>query len=220
MTTENTTNLKPAIFVTAAPIRAALNCAASNKDLRTYLAGVYIKFKDAPAGVKATVAGCDGHILFVALAGVESSSDDNAPKEWAGTSIIVPPDVVKKLDKKAHQLPLEQLSANVYKLGGIVFEPLKGMFPDISRVIPDNATLSAREPKAALYNPDLVVRARKALQAHYGTKPTAVFQFAQYGDDCGIMHMGENSAQVVVMPMRDNGVNGSETVQPFNRDYL
>lgn len=220
MTTENTTNLKPRIYIDAKPIRAALHCAADNKELRTYLAGVYIKFKDAPAGLKATVAGCNGHILFVALASAWNPSDDNAPKEWANTSIIVPPDVVKKLDKKADEYDLEQISANVYKIDGVVFEPLDGRYPDISRVIPDSATLSAREIKPALYNPDLVVRAQKALQTHYGTKPTAVFQFAQYGDDCGIMHMGENSAQVVVMPMRANGVNGSETVQPFNRDYL
>lgn len=220
MTTENNTNLKPRIWIDAKPIRAALHCAANNKDLRTYLAGVYIKFKDAPAGVKATVAGCDGHILFVALASAWSHSDDNAPKEWAGASIIIPSDVIKKLDKKADEYDFEQISANVYKLDGIVFEPLDGTYPDISRVIPDSTTLSAREPKAALYNPDLIVRAQKALQTHYGTKPTAVFQFAQYGDDCGIMHMGENSAQVVVMPIRANGVNGSATVQPFNRDYL
>jgi hypothetical protein len=220
MTNENTTNLKPRIWIDAKPIRAALHCAADSKEIRTYLAGVYIKFKDAPAGVKATVAGCNGHILFVALAGAWSHSDDNAPKEWAGAALIIPLDVIKKLDKKADEFEIEQLSANVYKLGGIVFEPSEGTYPDISRVIPSNEQLSAREIKPALYNPDLIVRAQRALQAHYGTKPNAVFQFAQYGDDCGIMHMGENSAQVVIMPMRANGVNGSETVQPFNRDYL
>ena len=220
MTTENNTNLKPSIWIDAKPIRAAVHCAANNKELRTYLAGVLIKFKDAQAGVKATVAGCDGHILFVGLASAWSFNDDNAPKEWAGASIIIPLDVIKKLNKKADEYDLEQISANVYKLDGIVFEPSEGTYPDISRVIPDSATLSAREPKAALYNPDLVLRAQKALQTHYGTKPNAVFQFAQYGDDCGIMHMGENSAQVVIMPIRANGANGSEKVQPFNRDYL
>jgi hypothetical protein len=219
MTTETNTNLLPSITITAAPIRAAIHCAAGTKDLRAYLRGIYLKFKDAPAGIRATVAGCDGHGLFVALAEL-STVDDRGLSAWGGVSIIVPPDVIKKLDKKASAFELEQLGANVYKLGGIVFEPLEGMYPDIARVIPDSANLSAREPKAALYNPDLLVRARKALQEHYGTKPATVFQFAQYDDDCGIMHAGENSAQVIVMPMRANGVEGSETVQAFNRDYL
>lgn len=220
MTTETTTDLKPTIFVTAAPLRAALHCAANNKELRTYLQGVYLKFKDAPAGVKATVAGCDGHMLFVALSDIDFLSDESAPVQWANTSIIVPLDVVKKIDKKAHQLPLEQLGPNVYKLGSIVFEPLDGQYPDISRVIPDRTALDACEVKPALYDPALMVRAQKALQTHYSTKPATVFQFAQYGDNCGIMHAGENSAQVVVMPMRANGAEGSETVYAFNRDYL
>jgi hypothetical protein len=219
METTNTTNLLPAIIIDAAPIRAAIHCAAGTKDLRAYLRGVYVKLKNAPAGMRATVAGCDGHALYVGLAEL-STIDDRGLETWAGTSLIVPPDVIKKLDKKARAFELVQLGANVYKLGGVVFEPMEGQYPDIGRVIPDRPTLDAREVKPAIYNPDLLVRARKALQEHYGTKPTTVFQFAQYGDDCGIMHAGENSAHVVVMPMRANGVEGGEALQAFNRDYL
>ena len=198
------------MYINANALRAATHCAAS-KDIRHYLNGVYVKFKTEE---RATVAGTDGHCLFVCLADTQNVGD------LLGTALIIPNDALKKLDKRAQTVELTKIGENAFRLGDIVFTPVDGTFPDIGRVIPDASTIASREIKPAIYNPDLLVKARKALQTYYGTKPTAVFQFAQYGDDCGIMHSGGHVAQVVIMPMRDNGVEGSECVHAFNRDYL
>jgi len=198
------------MYINANALRAAAHCAAS-KDIRHYLNGVYVKFKTEE---RATVAGTDGHCLFVCLADTQNVGD------LLGTALIIPNDALKKLDKRAQTVELTKIGENAFRLGDIVFTPVDGTFPDIGRVIPDASTIASREIKPAIYNPDLLGRARKALQAYYSTKSDSVFQFAQYGDDCGIMHSGENCAQVVVMPIRAHGVQGSEDVQPFNRDYL
>jgi len=198
------------MYINANALRAAGYCTAS-KDIRHYLNGVYVNFKTEE---RAVVAGTDGHCLFVCLADAQDMGD------LLGTALIIPNDALKKLDKRAQTVELTKIGENAYRLGDIVFTPVDGTFPSIGSVIPDAATLASREIKPAIYSPDLLVRARKALQAYYGTKPTAVFQFAQYGDDCGIMHAGEHVAQVIIMPMRANGVQGSECVHAFNRDYL
>ena len=198
------------MYINANALRAATHCAAS-KDIRHYLNGVYVKFKTEE---RATVAGTDGHCLFVCLADTQNVGD------LLGTALIIPNDALKKLDKRAQTVELTKIGENAFRLGDIVFTPVDGTFPDIGRVIPDESIIASREIKPAIYNPDLLVRARKALQTYYSTKLDSVFQFAQYGDDCGIMHSGENCAQVVIMPIRANGVQGSEAVQPFSRDYL
>jgi len=198
------------MYINANALRAAAHCAAS-KDIRHYLNGVYVNFKTEE---RATVAGTDGHFLFVCLADTQDTG------ELLGTALIIPIDAIKKLDKKAQTVELSKIGENAYRLGDIVFTPVDGTFPDIGRVIPDESIIASREIKPAIYNPDLLVRARKALQTYYSTKLDSVFQFAQYGDDCGIMHSGENCAQVVIMPIRANGVQGSEAMQPFSRDYL
>jgi hypothetical protein len=198
------------MYITANALRAAAHCTAS-KDIRQYLNGVYVNFKTED---RATVAATDGHFLFVGLADTQDMG------ELLGTALIIPNDALKKLDKRAQTVELSKIGENAYRLGDIVFTPVDGTFPSIGPVIPDASTIASREIKPAIYNPDLLVRARKALQTYYGTKPTAVFQFAQYGNDCGIMHAGEHVAQVVIMPMHAKGVQGAEAVHAFNRDYL
>ena len=199
-----------------------MHCVADKKDPRYYLHGVYVKIKQGKATnePRAVVASTNGCILFVGLSEVDSTYEfpDIAP--WLDQSLIIPIDAIKSLDKKAHTVHLSQIDANTYRLGNTVFTPIDGQYPDIARVIPDREQLDSKEQKPAVFNPDLLARANKALQTYYGAKPTTTYQLNQYGDDAAIMHAGENRAQVVVMPIRSNGREGSEHVQAFNRDYL
>lgn len=211
--------LLPAIYIDASPIRAALHCAAGTKDPRSYLRGVFVRIKNGANGIRATVAGCDGHLIFVGACEVTAPDPDDV-QQWLGVDLIIPPDVVKKIDKHVKQIGLVQISDGVYSIANIVFKPVEGQYPDIRRVIPDRDTITKYEVKPAVYNPDLLVRARKALLEYYSHKSTTVYMLNQYGDDGGIMHAGENIAQVVIMPVRMNGVSGTESVQPFTRDYL
>jgi DNA polymerase III sliding clamp (beta) subunit (PCNA family) len=214
-----TTNLNP-ITINANALRAAVHCVADKKDLRHYLHGVYVKVKQGKAtnSPRAIVAGTNGHILFVGLSEVEAI--DGNIGAWFDYSLIIPIDAIKAIDKKAHTVHLSQIDANTYRLGNTVFTPIDGQYPDIARVIPDSEQLAKREQKPAVFNPDYLSRANKAMQTYYGAKPDTTYQLNQYGDDAAIMHAGTNDVQVVVMPIRSNGRVGSDTVQAFNRDYL
>jgi len=123
------------MYINANALRAAAHCAAS-KDIRHYLNGVYVKFKTEE---RATVAGTDGHCLFVCLADTQNVGD------LLGTALIIPNDALKKLDKRAQTVELTKIGENAFRLGDIVFTPVDGTFPDIGRVIPDASTIASRE---------------------------------------------------------------------------
>lgn len=202
------------LSINAAAIQAAAHCAAA-KDPRSYLNGVYIKIK---RNDYATVAGTDGHILFVGLAAIASETADTSL--WSGLELIIPLDIVKKLDKKTYAYDLRYIGAGRFIIGDQVFTPLEGKYPDIGRVIPTHDQITAEEQKPAVFNPDLLVRAQKALQTYYSSKKDTTYALYQRGDSSAIMHAGENCAQVVVMPIRAAYVNNQGKVQGFNRDYL
>ena len=217
-----TTNLNP-IIINVNALRAAALCVADKKDPRYYLHGVYVKIKQGRAEnqPRAVVAGTNGSILFVGLSEIEPADASPSIDAWFEQSLIIPIDAIKALDKKAKTVHLSQVTDGAYRLGNTVFTCIYGQYPDIGRVIPDSILLDSKTQTPANYHPDYLTRANKALQAYYGSKPTTVYELAQYGTDAGIMHAGENRAQVVIMPLRPNGKQGTALSTPaFNRDYL
>jgi hypothetical protein len=193
------------ISIQASAIRAATICAAK-KDIRYYLQGVYINVAHRDY---ATVCGTDGHVLFAGRATIENMAGDLLP-----FNMIVPLDVVKKIDKKAHAVILELLPDGTYLLDGTRFTPLDGRFPDYKRVIPRMDQIQTAPVAPGNFDYALIVRGNDALNAYYGGK-TKVYPLEQRGNDSAVMHNGENVAVVVVMPMRINDVNG---YQGFNEN--
>jgi hypothetical protein len=193
------------ISIQASAIRAATICAAK-KDIRYYLQGVYINVAHRDY---ATVCGTDGHVLFAGRATIENMAGDLLP-----FNMIVPLDIVKKIDKKAHAVILESLPDGTYLLDGTRFTPLDGRFPDYKRVIPRMDQIQAAPVAPGHFDYALIVRGNDALNAYYGGK-TKVYPLEQRGNDSAVMHNGENVAVVVVMPMRINDVNG---YQGFNEN--
>lgn len=193
------------ISIQASAIRAATICAAK-KDIRYYLQGVYINVAHRDY---ATVCGTDGHVLFAGRATIENMAGDLLP-----FNMIVPLDVAKKIDKKAHAVILESLPDGTYLLDGTRFAPLDGRFPDYSRVIPKLDQIQAAPAAPGHFDYALIVRGNDALNAYYGGK-AKVYPLEQRGNDSAVMHNGENVAVVVVMPMRINDVNG---YQGFNEN--
>jgi hypothetical protein len=193
------------ISIQASAIRAATICAAK-KDIRYYLQGVYINVAHR---YYATVCGTDGHVLFAGRATIENMAGDLLP-----FNMIVPLDVVKKIDKKAHAVILELLPDGTYLLDGTRFTPLDGRFPDYKRVIPRMDQIQTAPVAPGNFDYALIVRGNDALNAYYGGK-TKVYPLEQRGNDSAVMHNGENVAVVVVMPMRINDVNG---YQGFNEN--
>ena len=183
---------------------AALECSAK-KDIRYYLMGINIQIKKDAIGM---VYGTDGHILF---AGQLPYEGDYCPPTL---DIIIPLDTLKKIDKKRGIVELEQIN-NEYFLDGVRFVPVDGKFPDVARVIP-TIEFNAEE-KPALYNPDLLVRARNALAIYTDSKKSVTFPMIQRGDDSAVMHAGTNECIVVIMPIRSQYKTG---FVGFNRDFL
>jgi len=194
------------ISIQASAIRAATICAAK-KDIRYYLQGVYINVAHRDY---ATVCGTDGHVLFAGRATIENMAGDLLP-----FNMIVPLDVVKKIDKKAHAVILESLPDGTYLLDGTRFAPLDGRFPDYSRVIPRIGQIQPESAKPGHFDYALIVRGNDALNTYYGGK-VHVYPLEQRGNDSAVMHNGENVAVVVVMPMRINDVNG---YQGYNEHF-
>jgi DNA polymerase III sliding clamp (beta) subunit (PCNA family) len=218
----NTETLLSPITINANALRAALHCVADKKDPRYYLQGVFVKIKRGSTGdhPRALVAGTNGHILFVGLSEVDTVGAVEDLNAWFDQSMIIPIDVIKALDKRAQIVQLAQIDADTFRLGNMVFTPIDGAYPDIARVIPAREQLGRQEQTPAVYNPDYLARANKAMQTYYQSKPDTTFPLAQFGDSAGIVHAGENCAQVVIMPIRANGMQGSDNLQSFNRDYL
>jgi len=194
------------ISIQASAIRAATICAAK-KDIRYYLQGVYINVAHRDY---ATVCGTDGHVLFAGRATIENMAGDLLP-----FNMIVPLDIIKKIDKRAHAVILESLPDGTYLLDGTRFAPLDGRFPDYSRVIPIIGQIQPESAKPGHFDYALIVRGNDALNAYYGGK-VKVYPLEQRGNDSAVMHNGENVAVVVVMPMRINDVNG---YQGYNEHF-
>jgi len=184
------------ISIQASAIRAATICAAK-KDIRYYLQGVYINVAHRDY---ATVCGTDGHVLFAGRATIENMAGDLLP-----FNMIVPLDIVKKIDKRAAAVILESLPDGTYLLDGTRFTPLDNRFPDYSRVIPLIGQMQTAPVAPGHFDYALIVRGNDALNAYYGGK-TKVYPLEQRGNDSAVMHNGENVAVVVVMPMRINDV--------------
>ena len=193
-------------------LQAALHASAT-KDIRHYLKGVYVNFK---TDTHFTCAGTDGHMLFV---GIGQTDQLHTNDDLSGLSLIIPNEVIKKLDKKKPFVTFESLGDNRYILDDQIFTAIDGTFPDIGRVIPE--TLDSSQSAPSQYNPEYLVRAQKALNAYYQNKANKTYPLFQRGNESGIMHNGTNDAQVVIMPIRDSFYDKhAGAVQPFNRDYL
>ena len=195
------------ISIQASAIRAATIYAAK-KDIRYYLQGVHINGAHRDY---ATVCGTDGHVLFAGRAAIDTLDGQQAA-HW---SMIVPLDVVKKIDKKAHAVILESLPDGTYLLDGTRFAPLDGRFPDYRRVIPRMDQVQTAPVAPGHFDYALIVRGNDALNAYYGGK-AKVYPLEQRGNDSAVMHNGENVAVVVVMPMRIKDVAG---YQGYNENF-
>ena len=170
-------------------IKAAIPCAAT-KEVRRVLNGAL--FEWTAIGQTLRVVSTDGSIMSCFAVHIPTCA---APD----MSVIIPIETLKAAAKvKAPALELEEGAAGAAgRLGGLLFTPIDGRFPEYRRVIP-----TALSGEAGSYDAALLVRAADALRAYYGAKNGA-YTFTQNGaKDSAVMHNGTNDALVVVMPWR------------------
>jgi hypothetical protein len=194
------------INIQAAAIRAAAICSAK-KDIRYYLVGVHIKV--AHAGY-ASVIGTNGHIMFAGRATIENLEGQQS-SAWTMT---IPLETCKKINKKADTVILESLPDGNYLIDGIKFTPIDGRFPDHTRVITRTDQVTG-DNSVSDFDYAYLVQGNDALNAYHGGKNT-VYPLVQRGNDAGLMHAGENTAVVVIMPRRSKGFT---TYQGFNESF-
>jgi DNA polymerase III sliding clamp (beta) subunit (PCNA family) len=167
-------------------LKAALYC-ASNEESRYYLRGVHL----ATSGHMVTT---DGHRLFCAKLAEAVSAD-----------VIIPLDTVKAALKLAGKRA-ETIELNGNTLGGIVFQPVDGTFPDWRRVIPAATGFEFKpdpDTKPAHFNPDYIYDLGQMSRA-LGSKTGTAFQIHAWGPENphGVTFCDRTDCFAVIMPMR------------------
>ena len=164
-------------------LKAALFC-ASNEESRYYLRGVHL----ATSGHMVTT---DGHRLFCAKLAEAVSQD-----------VIIPLDTVKAALKLAGKRA-ETIELNGNTLGGVVFTPVDGTFPDWRRVIPAADGYQSGDGKPAHFNPDYMHDIGQMSRA-LGSKTGVAFQIHGWdsGSPHGVTFAERTDCFAVIMPMR------------------
>lgn len=184
----------------------AVAIGAATKDVRYYLKGVLME-----------VTTC-GDIHLVATDG-EMMVIGRSSAQWTGEaqkgpwSMIIPIDAIKTALKGCKQ-PMITLATmgDRYMLGDVLFVPVDGHFPAWRRVYPSNPC-----GEMAQYDPDLLTRARDAVQTWCGIKSTSLGTVIQHnGTGAGLVTVcaglkgdtpdGADTVAAVVMPYRHGDV--------------
>lgn len=164
-------------------LKASLYC-ASQEESRYYLRGVHL----ATSGHMVTT---DGHRMFVAKLAEAPVAD-----------VIIPLDTVKAALKLAPK-KAATIELNGNTLGGVVFTPVDGTFPDWRRVIPAADGYQSGDGKPAHFNPDYMYDIGQMSRA-LGSKTGVTFQIHGWdsGSPHGVTFAERTDCFAVIMPMR------------------
>jgi DNA polymerase-3 subunit beta len=164
----------------------AMSVLASKQDVRYYLNGVLVESNKSYTRMVAT----DGHLLGIYQISETAHNDEEF-------SIIVPNEVIAKLDKKDNFLSTNEHGN--WSIDGIAFTPVDGKFPDYMRVMPSNPATG----ESAQFNPELITRFVKCSKLLNGSKTPVI---AHNGGSSALVDLGLDRFVGVVMPMRNNVV--------------
>ncbi len=189
------------ITITRDIFKAAQHC-MSTKDVRYYLNGVCIRLsRGSDEQLKGQAYSTDGHIAFLCDFEVidERRGSDPAPDFL---EMLIPIDVVKHVAKgKLDLVTLTSLDKDKYIIDSMAFTPIDGQFPDIGRIVPKREALTG---EAAQFDPNLLLRSDKALRAWHGLKKGQFPMLYQSGHSAALMCGRDDTAVVVVMPMKED----------------
>ena len=161
----------------------AMSVLASKQDIRYYLNGVLIESNKSYTRMIAT----DGHLLGIYQIKETAHNDEEF-------SIIVPNEIIAKLDKRDNFLSCEN---GKWSIDGMAFTPVDGKFPDYMRVLPTKPATG----ESAQFNPELITRFAKCSKLLNGTKNPVI---AHNGGSSALVDLGLDRFVGVVMPMRNN----------------
>lgn len=165
-------------------LKAAILC-ASSEESRYYLRGVHL----STTGHMVTT---DGHRLFCAKLAEAVPAD-----------VIIPLDTVKAALKLAPK-KAATIELNGNTLGGVVFQPVDGTFPNWKAVIPPMDGYKPGENQTpAHFNPEYIYDLGQMSRA-LGSKTGCNFRLHAWGADNphGVTFGGREDCFAVIMPMR------------------
>ena len=167
----------------------AVSLFSAVKDIGSYLNGVYCEVTDSAVRLVAT----DGRTL--ALTHTPHASDDEKPTPC---SFIIPSDTVKQVLKAAGKhdgtafisppdgvwiVPNEKPFTVKVGNTALYFTPIDGKFPDYRRVIPKTC-----DGTAAQFDPDLLVRFKRAAECYRSKHGKAVIGIEMNGNGPALIH--------------------------------
>ena len=165
-------------------LKAAILC-ASSEESRYYLRGVHL----STSGHMVTT---DGHRLFCAKL-----------TEAVAADVIIPLDTVKAALKLAPK-KAATIELNGNTLGGVVFTPVDGTFPNWKAVIPAPEGYQSGDMEGrAHFNPEYIYDLGQMSRA-LGSKTGCNFRLHAWGADNphGVTFGGREDCFAVIMPMR------------------
>ena len=185
-------------------LKAALFC-ASSEETRYYLNGVHL----STSGHMVTT---DGHRMFVARLNDKPAADVIIPLADVQAALklaeAVPADVIIPLDTVKAALKLAPKKAAVIELngntlGGVVFTPVDGTFPEWRRVLPAAEGYQSGTNTPAHFNPDYIYDLGQMARA-LGSKTGTAFRIHAWGceNPHGVTFSGREDCFAVIMPMR------------------
>ncbi len=171
-------------------LKAVALFSADNKDIRRYLEGVRVVFKD---GLCEIVATC-GHTL-----GYLKKSTDEMTGEGA---VTIPISVLKNIKQNKGYALLAKRAEGVWSLKaeGIeaTFNPVEGQYyPDYHRVIPKQTT-----GEAAWYDPEYLMRVVKAAKILGNRKGLVLPSYN--GEAGGVFGCADPRFKAIIMPLRSD----------------
>jgi DNA polymerase III sliding clamp (beta) subunit (PCNA family) len=183
-------------------LKAVVICAPPKPDLREKLNGVLLDFKVDSSSPSVNIVATDGHVM--------AAFNDALPSETHGCnfSVSVSVDTIKaiiKLAGKQHTVELVEVGDGIWRIGDISFIPKNDTFPDYNRVLP-NADARNDHGFGQRFDPKLLTRAQKAITLRLGVKDNNYMSFGAGPQDSAVLHGGNNTSVIVIMPMPSNDV--------------
>lgn len=183
--------------------RAALHT-AGDRDIRYYLNGVCVQ----ASATETRVIGTDGACLSVFRMDATGSNDVEGL-----VSITVPREVVSNIKKGSGKLTLKRFAGDAKwcltdDIRAQFFDPVEGMFPDYTRVMPRETS-----GESAQYDAELIAQFRKISVILAGAHAGALMYIKQNGQGAAFVGMhGRTDFAGVLMPR--NYKLDKEIVQP------
>jgi hypothetical protein len=182
-------------------LQAAIHCAAT-KDIRYYLKAVCV---DVTSAQSHNIVSTDGYIAF--------ASHDTVETERLPIGQYLLPLEAVKTALRGCKFPTIELQSfgDKFTLGNTVLALVNDKFPDYARVIPSES-IERSELVAGYYNPELLVRAHKAV--FIATSETGVL--FQRGDQSAVITTASGNSMCVVMPLRQFSRDKAGNIKSFN----